>query len=189
MATQRMQQREVNQANIRSRTQSNNTGKQKGKSSPIWIWILVIIAYIGYAMMNNPSFRRQVRPLQRKLLIFGLNLSSRTGLSIDTLQTLFVILIILIVLMVIIALKKGNNRETKENPVAGRVSAAIRRSDPRNASFTKPETYCAVHNHSAEDHLAYDKRKRLDQLEEWLKIGLIERDEYRVLKDRYQRDL
>ena len=82
-------------------------------------------------------------------------------------------------------------RERKQTGIEnlGRVSTAVQRLDPRSKSFTKPETYCAVHDHSGEDHLAHDKAQRIRQLDEWLKNGLIDRNEYRVLKSRYERDL
>ena len=40
-----------------------------------------------------------------------------------------------------------------------------------------------------EDHFQRDKRKRIKQLDEWLKNGLIERKEYNELKRRYREDL
>ena len=40
-----------------------------------------------------------------------------------------------------------------------------------------------------EDHFQRDKRKRIEQLDGWLKNGLIERKEYNELKRRYREDL
>ena len=40
-----------------------------------------------------------------------------------------------------------------------------------------------------EDHFQRDKRKRIEQLDAWLKNGLIERKEYNELKRRYREDL
>ena len=40
-----------------------------------------------------------------------------------------------------------------------------------------------------DDHFVRDKAQRIAQLDEWLKNGLIDREEYRVLKSRYERDL
>ena len=39
---------------------------------------------------------------------------------------------------------------------------------------------------SGEDHFQRDKRKRIEQLDEWLKNGLIDRKEYDELKRRYR---
>ena len=55
--------------------------------------------------------------------------------------------------------------------------------------FSAPEAPCIVCEQTGEDHFQRDKARRLAQLDDWLKIGLIDRDEYRVLKDRYQRGI
>ena len=67
--------------------------------------------------------------------------------------------------------------------------SAIHRFDPRSKSFVKPDAPCIVCEHTGEDHLERDKQNRIRQLDDWLKTGLIDRSEYRVLKDRFERDL
>ena len=67
--------------------------------------------------------------------------------------------------------------------------SAIHRVDPRSKSFVKPDAPCIVCEHTGEDHLERDKQNRIRQLDDWLKTGLIDRNEYRVLKDRFERDL
>ena len=52
-----------------------------------------------------------------------------------------------------------------------------------------PDAPCVVCEHTGEDHLARDKQNRIRQLDDWLKSGLIDRAEYAVLKDRYERDM
>lgn len=42
---------------------------------------------------------------------------------------------------------------------------------------------------AGEDHFQRDKRKRIEQLDDWLKNGLIDRREYKELKRRYLEDL
>lgn len=69
------------------------------------------------------------------------------------------------------------------------MQSAIRRFDPRSRSFVKPDAPCIVCEHTGEDHLERDKQNRIRQLDDWLKSGLIDRSEYRVLKDRFERDL
>ena len=69
------------------------------------------------------------------------------------------------------------------------MQSAIRRFDPRSKSFVKPDAPCIVCEHTGEDHLERDKQNRIRQLDDWLKSGLIDRSEYRVLKDRFERDL
>ena len=164
--------------------------KKKKKSGGLGVWILILIGYVLYSLWDNPSFQQQIRPLRMRLLQFWFFLSLRTGIPIQTLQIMAAAILVLLIAGIAAAVKKGKkSKAERKDPVPGRTSAAVRRSDPRSASFTKPEPYCAVHAHSGEDHLAYDRAQRLAQLDEWLKIGLIERDEYRILKDRYQRDL
>ena len=67
--------------------------------------------------------------------------------------------------------------------------SAIHRFDPRSRSFAKPDAPCIVCENTGEDHLERDKHNRIRQLDDWLKTGLIDRSEYRVLKDRFERDL
>jgi hypothetical protein len=69
------------------------------------------------------------------------------------------------------------------------MQSAIHRFDPRSKSFVKPDAPCIVCEHTGEDHLERDKQNRIRQLDDWLKTGLIDRSEYRVLKDRFERDL
>ena len=55
--------------------------------------------------------------------------------------------------------------------------------------FSAPEPACIVCEQTGEDHFVRDKERRLAQLDDWLKIGLIDRDEYRVMRDRYERGI
>ena len=68
-------------------------------------------------------------------------------------------------------------------------SSPQKADDPRTETFTKPDAPCIVCENTEEDHMVRDKATRIKQLDEWLKSGLIDRAEYRVLKDRYERDL
>ena len=55
--------------------------------------------------------------------------------------------------------------------------------------FPVPEAPCIVCENTGEDHFKRDKARRIAQLDDWLKNGLIDRSEYRVLKDRYERGI
>ena len=55
-------------------------------------------------------------------------------------------------------------------------------------SYTKPEAYCVSCELSGEDHFVRDRQRRLAQLDDWLKNGLVDREEYQVLKRRFQND-
>ena len=72
-------------------------------------------------------------------------------------------------------------------PSMKRPAPSVTRSAGRD--FSAPEAACIVCEQTGEDHFQRDKVRRLAQLEDWLKIGLIDRAEYRVLKDRYERGI
>ena len=55
--------------------------------------------------------------------------------------------------------------------------------------FSAPDAPCIVGEQTGEDHFQRDKARRIAQLNDWLKIGLIDKEEYRVLKDRYERGI
>ena len=62
-------------------------------------------------------------------------------------------------------------------------------SDDRpHRDFSAPEAYCVVCENTGEDHLAFDRAQRLRQLDDWLKNGLIDRAEYRVLKETFEKN-
>ena len=95
--------------------------------------------------------------------------------------------------------KKG--RDSKKTPDArsdrpqptvqtSRPAPAMQRREPVTAQrqFTKPEAYCVSCDISGEDHFVRDRQRRIAQLDEWLKNGLIDREEYRTLKRRFEND-
>ncbi len=55
--------------------------------------------------------------------------------------------------------------------------------------FSAPDAPCIVCEQIGEDHFQRDKARRIAQLDIWLKNGIIGREEYRVLKDRYERGI
>ena len=100
---------------------------------------------------------------------------------------------------------KGESTQKKSSPAA-RPTTAPRRtptvelhrpapsmkrpaSSVAHRDFSAPEAACIVCEQTGEDHFQRDKVRRLAQQEEWLKISLIDRAEYRVLKDRYERGI
>ncbi len=52
-----------------------------------------------------------------------------------------------------------------------------------------PDAACVVCDNTGEDHFAHDKAQRIAQLDEFLKNGIIDKAEYRTLRDRYERGL
>ena len=94
-----------------------------------------------------------------------------------------VALVVVILLAVLVSQKAKAKKAQRDQ------SPDHRPEDPRMKSFTKPDAPCVVCEHTGEDHLQRDKNNRIRQLDDWLKSGLIDRKEYVVLKDRYERDL
>ena len=84
---------------------------------------------------------------------------------------------------------KTTQKSPGQKSAPGRTGISRESEDPRMKSFTKPDAPCIVCEHTGEDHLMRDKINRIRQLDDWLKSGLIDRSEYHVLKDRYERDL
>ncbi len=170
-----------------------NERKQKKKSGGWWWLIFVAIALISKAAengnfrrfwmrMGNGSFRRLW--LQFRLLLL------RNGIRVDpALLLAAALVIVLVVVSAGRAAAKRRAEETDRRPASARTSAAVQRKDPRSKSFERPEPYCLVCDHTGEDHFQHDKVQRIRQLEEWLKNGLIDREEYKVLKARFERDL
>ena len=101
--------------------------------------------------------------------------------------------------------KKGNaNQQPQQKaaaPAAQRQSPSVQMHRPvpsmnrpaaktsAHRDFSAPEAPCIVCEQTGEDHFQRDKARRLAQLDDWLKIGLIDRDEYRVMRDRYERGI
>ena len=161
------------------RERSKKSTKKASKGG--WIWIVfVVIALL--ANLDTYDLERSFRRF-RYSLMYGL---------VDVGELLAPIVCVIVIVAVVLILRKAVKRHAEGNgqsSAAARTSAAVQRLDPRSKSFTRPETYCALHDHSGEDYLAHDKARRIAQLDEWLKNGLIERDEYRILKARYEQDI
>lgn len=93
------------------------------------------------------------------------------------------IAVVLVISLAVLAAQKAKAKKAKADAPDNRPE------DPRMKTFTKPDAPCVVCEHTGEDHLARDKQNRIRQLDDWLKSGLIDRAEYAVLKDRYERDM
>ena len=120
---------------------------------------------------------------------------------------LIVLILLFWVLPAIIKKVKGGNGSKQTGKPAARVQTTAQRRTPTvelhrpapsmkrpvssgaHRDFSAPEAACIVCEQTGEDHFQRDKVRRIAQLEDWLKIGLIDRAEYRVLKDRYERGI
>ncbi len=157
----------------------NNQKKQPKKTSA---WPIIIIL-IGMAAANIGEIDGKI---DSKLLVFILSV---------------IVIIASIALGLRLRMKLGDGSKSGTGTRDGSRTRSIReldrssgesaihRFDPRSKSFVKPDAPCIVCEHTGEDHLERDKQNRIRQLDDWLKTGLIDRSEYRVLKDRFERDL
>lgn len=167
--------------------EKNNKNKKKGggKSALIAFLILFVLPQL-VRLLEDIDFEYGLWRLQRWM--------RHNGVDPQLLPLIFIGLVIVIIALLSSA-KSARKRRAAEtgrtytNTNAGRTSAAKQRPDPRTRSFTPPEPECIVCDHTGEDHFLRDKAQRIAQLDEWLKNGLIDRAEYRVLRDRYERDL
>ena len=99
------------------------------------------------------------------------------------------VLVAFVVIVVLTAIVKNAKRAASsgktENTHAPRTTVV----PDRREEFSAPDAYCVVCDHTGEDHFARDKALRIAQLDDWLKNGIIDKDEYRVMKERYERGM
>ena len=170
--------------------ENKNKKKKSGGGVTALIFLLIFALPRLLEALEDSHFDRWLSRWFWQLQVWMI----RMGLDPELLPAIVVGLLLLLVIL-IAAVKASRKKRDAEAPrmtanaSAGRTSAATRRPDPRTRSFTPPEPSCIVCDHTGEDHFLRDKAQRIAQLDEWLKNGLIDRDEYRVLKDRYERDL
>ena len=163
--------------------------KKKGGGAGALVVILLMLALPRIMeALESGGFRQLFRRIQFWLF--------RNGIDPELLPVLIAAAVIIVVafFLVISVISKMKAKEpgsdrVRTNSSAGGTTAAKNRPDPRTRSFVPPEPSCIVCDHTGEDHFLRDKAQRIAQLDEWLKNGLIDREEYRVLKDRYERDL
>ena len=169
---------------------NNQKKKNKGGGGVLLFFLLFFLLPRLLEALEDSGFERQfsraIWQMQRWLI--------QLGLDPDLLPVLVVAVLVLIAVLIgaaKMAMKKRKEEQgsTKAYTSAGRTRAATQRPDPRNRSFTPPEPSCIVCDHTGEDHFLRDKAQRIAQLDEWLKNGLIDKEEYRVLQSRYERDL
>ena len=75
-------------------------------------------------------------------------------------------------------------------PASPRQDAPQRSVPPRRSMPPDmPDAACVVCDNTGEDHFAHDKAQRIAQLDTFLKNGIIDKAEYRTLRERYERGL
>ena len=138
---------------------ADNTRKRQKKSTPLGLFIFILIILINALSEASPQTRAALVP---------------------------VILVIVIFTVVSLVISSA----VKKSMAAGGASPVVRHGadghphSPRE-TFPSPDAYCLVCDQTNTDHFERDRQRRLRQLDYWLSIGLIDRREYRTLKDRY----
>ena len=126
-------------------------------------------------------------------------------------RSLFVIVVLIIVALVKASVKNtarrgvktiGKQIEKNGERMAQAQDAPYRPAPPKGTAQRSavpprrpmpppdvPDAACVVCDNTGEDHFAHDKAQRIAQLDEFLKNGIIDKAEYRTLRDRYERGL
>jgi len=103
--------------------------------------------------------------------------------------SVMVAIVIAIVINVLSARKKLKAQQDKKRPVERTAARTptVPLHRPAPSMEHRPSAPVRSYNQAGLDHFARDKARRIAQLDEWLKNGLIDKAEYNVLKDRFQR--
>ena len=171
-------------------SQNNENKKKKGGGVTLLVFLLIFLLPRLFELLEDLNLGRMFRRWSWELDYWLF----RNRIPIRGETMLWILIILAVVLIVTLIAKAKGGRKPREdgsvfNSATGRTTAATQRPDPRTRSFTAPDPSCIVCDHTGEDHFVRDKAQRIAQLNEWLKNGLIDREEYRVLKSRYERDL
>ena len=158
---------------------SRQRQQKKNKSNGGWWWIVVVMIAVFANVGENGEIQRLFWRFRYWLQHEGERF----------VPGLFMLVLAIVFIVIVTALVRRKKAEADQPTRSGRTSAAVQRRDPRTKSFTQPDPYCIVCDHTGEDHFRRDKASRIRQLDEWLRNGLIDKEEYKVLKSRYERDL
>ena len=110
-------------------------------------------------------------------------------------RSLFIIAVLILAALVKASVKNTAHRggKTTGKPIGknGERMAQAQRSVPPRRSMPPdmPDAACVVCDNTGEDHFAHDKAQRIAQLDDFLKNGIIDKAEYRTLRERYERGL
>ena len=126
-------------------------------------------------------------------------------------RSLFVIVVLIIVALVKASVKNtarrgvktiGKQIEKNGERMAQAQDAPYRPAPPKGTAQRSavpprrpmpppdvPDAACVVCDNTGENHFAHDKAQRIAQLDDFLKNGIIDKAEYRTLRERYERGL
>ena len=126
-------------------------------------------------------------------------------------RSLFIVIVFIIVALIKVSAQKaarrgvktiGKKLEKNGERMAQAQDAPFRPAPPKGAPQRSaapprrpmpppdmPDAACVVCDNTGEDHFAHDKAQRIAQLDDFLKNGIIDKAEYRTLRERYERGL
>lgn len=114
-------------------------------------------------------------------------------------RSLFIVIVFIIVALIKVSAQKAARRGVKtigkelgkNGERMAQAQDAPQRSVPPRRSMPPdmPDAVCVVCDNTGEDHFAHDKAHRIAQLDTFLKNGIIDKAEYRTLRERYERGL
>lgn len=106
-----------------------------------------------------------------------------------------------IVLLIVAAVVRYVARNAKKwvTPSGTTLEEQLKKRDERMAQAQRaprhplppdmPDAACVVCDNTGVDHFAHDRAQRIAQLDAFLKNGIIDKAEYRTLRERYERGL
>ena len=114
-------------------------------------------------------------------------------------RSLLIVIVFIIVALIKVSAQKAARRGVKtigkelekNGERMAQAQDAPQRSVPPRRSMPPdmPDAACVVCDNTGEDHFAHDKAQRIAQLDDFLKNGIIDKAEYRTLRERYERGL
>lgn len=114
-------------------------------------------------------------------------------------RSLFIVIVFIIVALIKVSAQKAARRGVKtigkelgkNGERMAQAQDAPQRSVPPRRSMPPDmlDAACVVCDNTGEDHFAHDKAQRIAQLDDFLKNGIIDKAEYRTLRERYERGL
>ena len=136
---------------------------------------------------NNPKNKGSVIPI---LVILGVILLRSAADEPEVLYAALPIIIVLIAVAAVVSAAKKQLNKDGEQPVKNRPAPAAAAKRPAAAAKTAKAASAADEIEAEEAiHCAHcrGKEKYIEQLGYYLKAGLIDREEYRVMKARYEK--
>ena len=168
--------------------------------------LLLAIAYLVcvFCIRNNPTAQGGEKNMENKnkkkqsgkgvglaigvLILFLSGLSE--GFDSEVIGALVVVAVVGAVMWICYkAVNVSRGTAARQNAGVGTTAQHMKRHEPKveiHRAFPEPEAHCVVCDNTGVDHFERDRQMRLQQLDDWLKNGLIEREEYMILKHKYE---